>query len=272
LIAIKLRTYFPVQISMRHRSPTPDTHMTFTTPQTSRPGPAIRALDPWMKSNPSPGRMHQLLSDEERSRLAVIASVVRFKKGTEIYHEGSPADAVFNIISGVAKASQRAAGGAEHTAAFLFPDDLFGLAQEGRYANSIKALTPVTAYRIPVTALRSRLTCDPALEFHVIAKLCHELRQAQRHAFLLASKRTLSKLAMFLQMLEELQAARDETVGEIYLPMDRTDIAEYIGVSLAALSRAFRTLTMRSILQCRDRRHVKIADRDRFEMLAGNLN
>jgi CRP-like cAMP-binding protein len=239
---------------------------------TSRPGPAVRAFDPWTESNPARGRMHQLLSDEERARLAVIASVVRFRKGAEIYRCGDPADAVFNIVSGVAKAWQRDAAGAEHVAAFLFPDDLFGLAQQGRYANSIKALTPLTAYRIPVAALRSRLTGDAALEFHVIAKLCQELRLTQRHAFLLANRRTLSKLALFLQMLEQLQEARGEAASEIYLPMDRTDIAEYIGVSLEALSRAFRTLTTRGILQCRDRRHVKVADRDRFDMLAGAVN
>lgn len=225
-----------------------------------------------MEANPSPGKMHQLLSEEERARLAVIASVVRFRKGAGIYDEGDRADAVFNIISGVAKACQRDASSAEHIAAFLFPDDLFGLAQEGRYVNSIKALTPITAYRIPVAALRRHLTGDPVLEFHIIAKLCHELRQAQRHAFLLASKRTLSKLGLFLQMLEQLQAARGEAASEIYLPMDRTDIAEYVGVSLEAVSRAFRTLTTRGILRCRDRRHVKIADRDRFDMLAGNVN
>jgi hypothetical protein len=38
-----------------------------------------------MAGNPSPGKMHQLLSDEERARLAVIASVVRFRKGAGIY-------------------------------------------------------------------------------------------------------------------------------------------------------------------------------------------
>jgi CRP/FNR family transcriptional regulator len=216
--------------------------------------------------------MHQLLSDDERARLAVIASVVRFNKGAVIYREGDRADAVFNIISGVAKACQQETDGAEHIVAFLFPDDLFGLPLEGRYVNSIKTLTPVTAYRLPVTALRSRLSGDAALEFHVIAKLCHELRQAQRHAFLLAGRRTLSKLAMFLQMLEQLQAARGEAASELYLPMDRTDIAEYVGVSLEALSRAFRTLTTRGILHCRNRRHVKIADRDRFDMLAGSVS
>jgi CRP-like cAMP-binding protein len=239
---------------------------------TDHQGPAIRALDPWAVLRLSSGRMHQLLSDEERSRLAVIASIVRFKKGAEIYREGSHAEAVFNIISGVAKAYRCGPDGKEHIAAFLFPEDLFGLAQEGRYANSLKALTPVTAYRIPVTTLRSRLATDAALEFHVIAKLCHELRQAQRHAFLLASRRSLSKLAMFLQMLEQLQTTDGGPMNEIYIPMDRSDIAEYIGTTLAAVSRAFRTLTARRILQSRDRRHVKVIDRDAFDRLAGYVN
>jgi CRP/FNR family transcriptional regulator len=225
-----------------------------------------------MQGNPSAGKMHQLLSDEERARLAVIASVVRFKKGDEIYREGDRAGAVFNIISGVVKAYQQVPNGAEHIVAFLFPEDLFGLAQEGKYANSIKSLTPLTAYRIPITALRSRLLVDAALEFHVIAKLCHELRQVQRHAFLVANKRTLSKLAMFLQMIEQLQAAKGEATNEIYLPMDRSDMAEYLGISLPALSRGFRALTTRGILQSRNRRHMKVIDRGAFDMLAGNAN
>jgi len=48
-------------------------------------GPTIRAVDPWA---PSTGKLRQLLSDDERARLAVIASIVRFKRGAEIYCEG----------------------------------------------------------------------------------------------------------------------------------------------------------------------------------------
>jgi CRP-like cAMP-binding protein len=238
---------------------------------TNHQGLAIRAPDPWALQRSSHGRMHQLLSDDERSRLAVIASIVRFRKGAEIYRESDRAEAVFNIISGVAKAYRRGLDGKEHIAAFLFPEDLFGLAQEGCYANSLKALTPVTAYRIPVTALRSRLVADAALEFHVIAKLCHELRQTQRHAFMLASRRTLSKLTMFLQMLEQLQTTNGRSTNEIYIPMDRSDIADYIGTTLAAVSRAFRTLTARGVLQIRDRRHMKVINRDAFEKLASDV-
>jgi CRP-like cAMP-binding protein len=233
-------------------------------------GPAIRAIDPWVSGALRRRRTRQLLSDDERARLAVISSALQFKKGAEIYREGGNADAIFNIISGVAKVYTQGPGNDELVRAFLFSEDLFGLAQEGHYVNSAKAVTPVTAYRIPIAALRGQFSADAALEFHVIAKLCHELRQAQRHAFVLASKHTLAKLTLFLQLLEHLELAKGGPVNEIYLPMSRSDIAEYVGTSLAAISRAFRILTTRGVLQVRDRQHVKIIDRGAFEKLTSD--
>jgi CRP/FNR family transcriptional regulator len=112
-----------------------------------------------------------------------MASIVRFRKGEVIYRQNAPADAVFNIISGVVSAHQTSTDGREHMVAFLLPDDIFGLAAEGGYTNSTKAITPVSAYRLPIAALRGRLTKDAELEFHVICKLCEELRQAQQHLF-----------------------------------------------------------------------------------------
>ncbi len=72
---------------------------------------------------------------------------------------------------------------------------------------------------------------------------------------------------MFLDMLEHLQAARGEPVAEIYLPMDRSSIAAYLGLTLAALSRAFRLLSAKQIVSSRNRHHVKILDRDAFNRL-----
>jgi CRP/FNR family transcriptional regulator len=243
-----------------------DASMTKSTAPVASYGPVIRAIDPWASSG---GHAHQLLSDDERARLAVMASIVRFRKGEILYREGDHADAVFNIISGVVASWKPAPDGREHIVAFLFPDDLFGLSAEGRYANSSKAITTVTAYRLPVTALRSRLSKDAQLDFHVICKLCQELRQAQRHAFLLSERKAISRLAMFLQMMEQVQMARGGQSAEIYLPMDRSDIADYAGMTLAAVSRAFRSLALRDIIKFRDRRHVRIIDRGAFESIAG---
>jgi CRP-like cAMP-binding protein len=233
-------------------------------------GPAIRAADPWLPGNAAAGTLHQLLSDDERAQLATIASIVRFKKGEEIYSEGEPANAIFNIVSGVVKSY--APRDREHIGAFLYPQDLFGLSEEGIYSNSAAAVTAVAAYALPTLALRRELSKDAGLEFHVIAKLCHELRQAQRHALLLAQRHAVAKLAMFLQLQEHLQTNGKQPVTEIYLPMDRKDIAEFVGMSLAAVSRGFHDLAKRHVIKMRDRRHIKIIGRKALERLTSKPN
>ncbi len=229
------------------------------------PGPSIAATALWGSSK---GKKAQLLTDEERAQLSVIASVVRFRKGTQIYHEGDHAGAVFNIIGGVVKAYRALPDETERIGAFLFADDLFGLAQEGKYVNSAKAVTAVTAYRLPVSALESRLPKNAALEFHVICKLCHELREAQRHAFLLGHRDALVKVAMFIQLLEHHQAAKGESTNELYLPMSRSDVADYVGMSLESVSRSFRTLASRGVISFKNKRNAKIEDRAQLDTIA----
>jgi CRP/FNR family transcriptional regulator len=232
-------------------------------------GPRLRAQDPWLPGNPS-RESHQLLSDDERARLATVASIVRFKKGAQIYSDGEPAKALFNIIGGVIKIYRPTTEGGEYVCAFLYPEDLFGLTEEGRYVNSAKAVTSAVMYSLPLSSLQRPLFKDADLEFHVIVKLCHELRHAQRHALLLGQKQALSKLAMFLQLQEHCQSANGIRSPEIHLPMNRSEIADYVSMSLAAVSRGFRSLETRGVIEFRDRRHVKIVDRKALEALAGN--
>jgi CRP/FNR family transcriptional regulator len=137
-----------------------------------------------------------------------------------------------------------------------------GSPKRGAYVNSAEAVTAMTAYRLPVPALENLLRRDATLEWHILVKLCHELREAQRHAVILKQQGALSRLALFLQMLDRSRQARDGDSGEIYLPMTRSDIADYIGFSLPAVSRSFRSLADRHLISFRDRRHLLIADHD----------
>jgi CRP/FNR family transcriptional regulator len=234
-----------------------------------RAGPAIRAADLWAAGNLSTRKNDQLLSDDQRAHLSAVAAIVRFKKGQVIYRADDPVDAIYNIISGVIKSYSTGPRGGQRINAFLFANDLLGLSEEGRYTNSAEAITTATAYRLPVAKLQSHLQSDAKLEFHIICKLCQELRQAQRHAFLISSRDAIAKVAMFLLLTEQLQASRGEPTNEIHLPMDRTEIGEYVGMSLGAVSRAFRKLAADGVIEVRDRRHIRIKDRSAFNDLAG---
>lgn len=233
--------------------------------------PAIVGLDPWLPGDLTGRGGNQLLSEEQRIRLTTIASIVRFAKGQQIYEEGGEATTIYNVIGGVVKAYQTAPNGSEYIAAFLYRHDLFGLSTAGRYVCSTRAITPVTAYAFPVAAVRRTLSSDAALDYNIVVKLCHELRQAQRHAFLLAQKHAITRVAMFLQLQEHLQAARGDAPDEIYLPMKRSDVADFVGISPSAVTRAFRTLIRQGLIESRDRRHVHIRERQAFDRLAAAI-
>jgi CRP-like cAMP-binding protein len=241
--------------------------MAIITKTKSVAGPAIEAIGPWSPGSLVKGARHQLLSDDDRVKLAKAASIVHFNKGEEIYGEGDQADAAFNIANGFVIAYRTLAKG-EYVTSFLCPGDIFGLSEEGCYSNSTRAATPVVAYRIALPAIRRILDSNAGLDVDVIIKLCEGLREAQRHALLLVQKRAVTRLAMFLDLQEHQQVATGEADPEIYLPMDRSSIAAYLGLSLPALSRAFRKLILKKIISCRDRHHVKILNRNAFNRLA----
>ena len=156
----------------------------------------------------------------------------------------------------------------DYVISFLHPGDLFGLSEEGHYSSTTKAATSVVAHKIPLTAFRRILDTNADLDVDVIVKLCEDLREAQRHALVLAQRRATTRLAMFLELQEHLQSASGKAVSEIDLPMDRSSIAAYLGLTLAALGGAFRTLVSKQVISCRDRHHVRIVDRGALNRLA----
>jgi CRP/FNR family transcriptional regulator len=203
-----------------------------------------------------------LLRPEDIGRLAAISTVVRFKKGETIFREGDRADAVFNIISGMVKSYRTLANGSHNVLAFLVPNDLMGLVLYGKYVNSTAAVTPVTLYRIPAAALESKLRTDADLEYSFLAKACYYLHEVLCHAILRSKRHATAKMGLFLQMLEDRQA--NANAAEVYLPMTRSDIGSYAGITLDAVTRSLRELIDCGAVSTRDRRHFKIIDRQKL--------
>ncbi len=154
--------------------------------------------------------------------------------------------------------------------AFVFADDIFGLAEVGRYVNTAQTLTPSTIYSVPFEVLASVLQQDADLEFHFLSKVTHELRESQRRAIMMGRRDAAGRLAMFLVTLRRRlgrRAARDV----IPLPMSRSDIAAYLGHSLEAVVRASAQLTKMGIVEFHGRHEVHVVDSGRLERLADDV-
>jgi CRP-like cAMP-binding protein len=210
-----------------------------------------------------------LLSSRQRSHIASIATRVQFPRGKLIYREGSNAEFVFIVASGIVKSFQDLPSGKRRLMAFLFADDLFGLAQTGKYINSIQTVTPVTLYRMDVATLADSLRHDADLAFQFLCKVTHELREALRHTVLLTRRDALGRVTMFLRMLEQNSPLRQDSIIEV--PMSRSETASYLGLSLEAVSRAFSRLDRSEIIAFDGRRTVRVLDRRQFERIAAAL-
>lgn len=224
-------------------------------------GPSFVAPPMWDRAD----KRGQPLTDEEQAFLAVNSTVVRFRKGENIFNAGDPASAVFSVVSGVVKLYRVQLGQREHIVRFMFPNHLIGLAEYGQYVNSAKSITDITLYKMPTRVLETHLRQSPSLEFQVINRLCHDLRLTQDHALLAAKHHASAKIGLFIQMLEAQQNATDATDAELYLPMTCAEIGAYVGISPEAVSRGFGELVSCGAASFTDRHHLKIADRAKLE-------
>jgi CRP-like cAMP-binding protein len=151
--------------------------------------------------------------------------------------------------------------------AFLFPNDLFGLAENGRYMNCAQSLTRVTLYRLPLRELTVLLKHDPDMQFQFLAKLTHELREAMRRAVLVSRRDAVGRLAMFLAQTRDQQNPGVRHAHKIPLPMTRSDIADFLGLSLESVSRAAAELERRGLVRYEGRHLARILDPGRFAKL-----
>jgi CRP/FNR family transcriptional regulator, anaerobic regulatory protein len=218
--------------------------------------PALRAA-PFLDGTPGD---EILLTDRQREALTQIGVRVRLPARMIVYHEDSPADCVFAIADGVVKSFRELPSGKRTINAFLFHRDLFGLAEQGRYVNCTQAVTPVTLYRLPLPELTRLLRHDGDLQFQFLVKVTHELRAAQRRTMMVNRRDAAGRLAMFVTLMGKHADPAAGGSGVVPLPMTRSDIAAFLGLSLESVSRAAAELERRRLVRFEGRHAARVVD------------
>jgi CRP/FNR family transcriptional regulator len=213
-------------------------------------------------SEPAP-----LLTPRQRQQLLAIATRIRLPPRAVIYREQTPAQWVFINAEGVVKTFKELRSGRRCVMSFWYPKDVFGLASNGLYVRTAQAITAVELYRIESDVLMETLRRDAELQLRFLCKVTHELRETQRQAIIVGRRDAVGRLAMFIRHLERSGRERRHA-GDIDIPMSRSDVANYLGLSLESVSRATSKLARRGIVSFPDRHTARILDRVQFERLA----
>ena len=212
-----------------------------------------------------------VLTERQRIALSKIALRLRLPARKVIYREDGEAQSIYSVIEGFVKTYRDMPSGRRVIGSFLFPRDLFGLAHKGRYVNTAQAISPVTLYRFPLTDLVALLKQDGEMQFQFMMKLTYELRDAQRRAILLGRRDAPGRLAMFVALMAEEPANVNRETGSVSLPMTRSDIAAFLGLSLESVSRGAAELERRGLIEFEGRHVAKILDQARLTSLVAEV-
>ena len=173
--------------------------------------------------------------------------VVEFKYGrnSEIFGEGEPAEFLYQVIKGAVRSHKLLSDGRRQIGAFHLAGDVFGLENGEHHRFTAEAVVDTTVRLLKRQSLERVAKSDKALIFKILSMTTDNLQHVENHLLLLGRKNLLERVAAFLvEMDRRLTAA-----GVVTLPMSRRDIADYLGLTLETVSRAFSNLQKKGFLK-----------------------
>jgi CRP/FNR family transcriptional regulator len=191
------------------------------------------------------------LSGPELERLRSIAVTKLFEPGGTLFAAEEPATMLGTVVRGTIKCFKLLADGRQQVVGFLFPGDFIGSPTQETTHFFAEALTDVELCLFPSPSIQRLIREMPNLERRLLKLANEDLDLAQEWMLLLGRKTAQERLATFLLLLAQKAKARGIADGPIELPMNRSEIADYLGLTIETVSRQFSKLKASG--------HIKIA-------------
>ena len=213
-----------------------------------------------------------VVSRDDLSRLAALATIVDVAPGQTFVDEGAPAEHFHVVIAGTAKLYRLLPDGRCQILGFECAGGLLGLAAADGYAFSAEAITPVRMCRISRQKLRKVPRDCREMEQRLLDIAVGDLIKAQEQMLLLGRKTAVERVASFLL----LQTACPQPFGikppRIHLPMSRVDIADHLGVTIETISRSLAKLREQDVIAVPNVHEIVVLDRPQLEAIANNTS
>lgn len=209
-----------------------------------------------------------VLDDSDLKQAEAIAAHKTFEPGRTLFDETDDAPFIYNVTEGTVRLVKLLPSGRRQIVGFAFPGDMLGLAAHGEYTCSAEAITAVSVCRFPRKPLLELLEALPRLKTRLLDIAAEQLSGAQDQMLLLGRKSPVEKLSSFLLRLAGGQRHCGTIQSEVDLAMTRSDIADYLGLTIETVSRTFTKLKTVGLITLSGKHRVTINDVPALEELA----
>lgn len=190
-------------------------------------------------------------------------------KGEELYQNGDKMQSLYAIRTGTFKTFTVNEQGEEQITGFHLAGDLLGfdaIATE-LHPSYAKALETSMICEIPYNTLDTLSNSMPKLKKQILRMMSTEIRSDQEMLTLLNRKNAEQRLATFMYTLSTRYHARGLSASEFRLTMTRSDIGNYIGLTVETISRLLNRFHNNDILQV-DGKLITILDSQKLKAIA----
>jgi CRP/FNR family transcriptional regulator len=196
----------------------------------------------------------------------------RLHRGELLYRIGDRFTTLYAVCSGFLKSTAMLENGQDQVTGFSMPGEVLGMdgIGAGRHSCNAVALEDSDVCAIPFARLQVLTQQWPSLQrqFHNI--MGREIERQRGMMLLLGSMNAEKRLAAFLLDLSHRFAACGNTPSEFNVRMTREEIASYLGLTLATVSRIFSRFKEDRLIGVRQKA-IRFLDSTRLESVFGRV-
>jgi CRP/FNR family transcriptional regulator, anaerobic regulatory protein len=193
-----------------------------------------------------------------------------FESEIQLASDGEKLDRYSNILRGVVKLSKLTADGRQQIVGLQFAPDFLGRPFSQQSDVEIQSATDVKVCSFPRVVLDKLIKESPDLEHRLYQQTLKELDEARDWMLTLGRKSAGEKVASFLHYIAthiDPEAAEKSEGVQFEIPLSRSDIADFPGLTIETVSRHFTKLRQIGAITLVNNRQVKIPDLIRLKAL-----
>lgn len=205
--------------------------------------------------------------------LKVLDSIIRnrrpMKRGDVLYRPGQSLKSLFIVREGAFKTTLTNEEGVLQVIGFHIPGEIMGLdgMASGVYECESRALTNANLCEVLLHELEHVANQIPLLHHQLLKIIGEEIHRDYEHIEVLGRKSADERVALFLHGLSGRYRRLGIAGDYLVLPMNREDIANFLGMALETVSRTLSKLHDEGVIQVRGRQ-IHILDSARMDSLA----
>ncbi|MFK4824048.1 Crp/Fnr family transcriptional regulator [Paenochrobactrum sp. BZR 588] len=208
------------------------------------------------------------LDGDELDALEAIMSSKQLGANEMLVEEGQEKNRVYSLTSGMLRLYTSLPDGRRQISGFLFPGGYLGLADDDVHSQTVEAVVPSVLCSFSDREMNALMERYPQLKERLYEMTKFALRQAHDNQMILGRLAPVEKLASFLLLLANRPQANG-TTNPVHLAMNRTDIADYLGLTIETVSRSFTKLKTQGLIHLIDANTVEIMSYRSLAAVAG---